>query len=58
MIFLVYICSKYGQQFVICTPKICHHVDFTRYTIADLPHEAGYDAYMCGYGKYTYSKCR
>lgn len=42
--------SAAGQNFVIHSPVIEHGEDFTIYSNETyLPHEAGYDAYMCGY---------
>ncbi|XP_060064675.1 poly(A)-specific ribonuclease PNLDC1-like [Ylistrum balloti] len=39
--------SPEGQQFVIDTPSVVHATD--NYKGKSLPHEAGYDAYMCGF---------
>ncbi|XP_056021406.1 poly(A)-specific ribonuclease PNLDC1-like isoform X2 [Ostrea edulis] len=42
--------SPLGQQFVIYSPIIAHGEGFENYSHETfLPHEAGYDAYMCGY---------
>ncbi|XP_022343153.2 poly(A)-specific ribonuclease PNLDC1-like [Crassostrea virginica] len=42
--------SQEGQDFVIHSPVIEHGEEFTAYNgETHLPHEAGYDAYMCGY---------
>ncbi|XP_061188367.1 poly(A)-specific ribonuclease PNLDC1-like [Saccostrea echinata] len=42
--------SPEGQHFVIHSPVIEHGEEFERYNHETyLPHEAGYDAYMCGY---------
>lgn len=38
-----------GQELVIHSPVIVHAEGFDRYKSDVLPHEAGFDAYMCGY---------
>lgn len=42
--------STKGQQYVIHSPSIVHSEEDSRYnTDSDFIHQAGYDAYLCGY---------
>ncbi|XP_060567626.1 poly(A)-specific ribonuclease PNLDC1-like, partial [Ruditapes philippinarum] len=40
--------SKKGQTIVLHSPVVNHAEGFDRYKSDELPHEAGFDAYMCG----------
>ncbi|XP_045172310.2 poly(A)-specific ribonuclease PNLDC1-like isoform X2 [Mercenaria mercenaria] len=41
--------SEKGQELVLHPPAIVHAEGFERYISDVLPHEAGFDAYMCGF---------
>ncbi|XP_041348431.1 poly(A)-specific ribonuclease PNLDC1-like [Gigantopelta aegis] len=41
--------SSKGKLHILCQPDIIHAPGFQRYNGVHSPHEAGYDAYQCGY---------